>query len=211
MTNILDTNSIFIDFDGVIKESVEVKSEAFEKLFLPFGKEISKKVRNHHELNGGMSRFEKLPIYFSFAGLQVNQNLISDYSKKFSNLVITKVIDSNWVPGVKEFLKNNFEKINFFLITATPQKEIEEITKNLKIKRYFKSIIGSPTKKLNAIKDILYNYELNPNESLMIGDSENDYLAAVDNMVPFILRKTNLNKKLQNQINCQMIENFLYE
>ncbi len=211
MNKIFDTNNIFIDFDGVIKESVEVKSEAFEKLFLPFGEEVSKKVRNHHELNGGMSRFEKLPIYLSFAGIQVNQNLISEYSKNFSNLVVKKVIDSNWVPGVEKFLKNNFKKINFFLITATPQDEIEEITENLNIKDYFKNIIGSPTKKLNAIKDLLYNNKINPNESLMIGDSENDYLAAIDNMVPFILRKTNLNKKLQHKINSRMIENFLNE
>ena len=34
---------IFWDFDGVIKESVEVKSNAFEQLFSPFGKEVSKK------------------------------------------------------------------------------------------------------------------------------------------------------------------------
>ncbi|MBD75016.1 MAG: haloacid dehalogenase, partial [Rickettsiales bacterium] len=35
---------IFWDFDGVIKESVSVKSDAFEKLFQPFGIEIAKKV-----------------------------------------------------------------------------------------------------------------------------------------------------------------------
>ena len=36
---------IFFDFDGVIKESVEIKSDAFERLFLPFGDAIVKKVR----------------------------------------------------------------------------------------------------------------------------------------------------------------------
>ena len=33
---------IFWDFDGVIKDSVSVKSDAFVQLFLPFGKQISK-------------------------------------------------------------------------------------------------------------------------------------------------------------------------
>ena len=62
--NILSTKKyIFWDFDGVIKESVEVKSDAFENLFKSFGDEVAKKVRNHHEENGGVSRFDKLPLY----------------------------------------------------------------------------------------------------------------------------------------------------
>ena len=35
---------IFWDFDGVIKDSVEVKSAVFGQLFLPFGKIVAKKV-----------------------------------------------------------------------------------------------------------------------------------------------------------------------
>ena len=42
----------------------------------------------------------------------------------------------------------------------------------------------------------------------MIGDSSSDYEAALANQVEFILRKTVLNKKLQEQLNCQMIEDF---
>ena len=59
--------NIFFDFDGVIADSVNVKTEAFEKIYLPYGKEIAEKVINHHRENGGMSRFEKfdrtLPIH----------------------------------------------------------------------------------------------------------------------------------------------------
>ena len=54
---------IFWDFDGVIKDSVQIKSKAFGNLFAQFGNIISKRVIEHHESNGGMSRFEKIPIY----------------------------------------------------------------------------------------------------------------------------------------------------
>ena len=60
---ILEEKTVFLDFDGVIKDSVGGKSDAFEKLFLPFGTGISKKVRLHHEDNEGVSRFDKLPLY----------------------------------------------------------------------------------------------------------------------------------------------------
>ena len=54
---------IIFDFDGVIAESVQVKTDAFAALYAVNGKDIVKKVINHHEANGGMSRFEKIKHY----------------------------------------------------------------------------------------------------------------------------------------------------
>ena len=42
---------IFLDFDGVIKESNNVKTDAFKKMFESYGSEIANKVVNHHLLN----------------------------------------------------------------------------------------------------------------------------------------------------------------
>ena len=52
--------AIIFDFDGVIVESINVKKEAFEKLYQKYGDEIVYKVIAHHMANGGMSRFEKI-------------------------------------------------------------------------------------------------------------------------------------------------------
>lgn len=203
--------ALFLDFDGVIKDSVEVKSDAFEKLFLKFGTPIAKKIRLHHELNGGMSRFEKLPIYLVWAGLMSNDKTVANYSNKFSLIVKQNVIDSEWIAGVLEYLKDNYEKQLLFLVTATPEDEIKEITNKLKISQFFDEIIGSPTSKKEALKYLIKDYEFFPEESAMIGDSQTDYEAAKDNEVPFILRKTSLNIGLQSQLKCQMISNFINE
>jgi len=45
----------------------------------------------------------------------------------------------------------------------------------------------------------------------MVGDSLTDYEASYKNNVEFILRRTNLNKELQNELKCHMIETILYE
>ena len=58
---------IFWDFDGVIKESVNIKNEAFKKLFADQSKSIIKRISYHHLANGGMSRFEKIPIYIDWS------------------------------------------------------------------------------------------------------------------------------------------------
>jgi phosphoglycolate phosphatase-like HAD superfamily hydrolase len=204
-----EIQSVFIDFDGVIKDSVEAKSDVFEQIFLPFGNNIAKRVRSHHEANGGMSRFEKLPIYLKWANQEPLQGTVDEYADRFALLVRQKVIDSQWVDGVLDFLKNNYNKKHFFLVTATPQQEIEEILSSLKIRHFFKEIIGSPTTKKNAIKIILNKYLILSESSIMIGDSSSDYIAAKLNGVPFILRRTELNKELESTIDCLVIDNFL--
>jgi len=200
--------TIFWDFDGVIKDSIEVKSDAFEKLFLSFGSELAARVRTHHEANGGMSRFEKLPNYLDWAGQKVTAELIDEYAEKFSQLVKQKVVNSEWVPGILDYLKNNHYRQQFFLVTATPQKEMVEILTALEIDHFFKEVVGSPTKKSEAIERLLDSYKVNPEYSMMVGDSISDYNAAVENRVPFILRKTNINDELQKKLRCITIDNY---
>jgi len=203
--------NIFFDFDGVIKDSVKVKSDAFEQLFLPFGKDLAIKVRAHHEKNGGMSRFEKFPIYVDWSGQKRSQQLINKYLEAFSSLVVQKVIESEWVPGIMNYLKENIDKKEFFLVTATPQKEIEYIVEKLQIGGYFKQVIGSPVCKEIAIKDLLHKYSIIPQQAVMIGDSISDYTAAFSNNMPFILRRTILNEDLQMELDCTMISDFYDE
>jgi len=205
----INAKTIFWDFDGVIKDSVAVKSDAFEQLFLSFGEAIAVKVRKHHEANGGMSRYDKLPIYLEWVDQLVTIESINEYAIKFSQLVKQKVIDSEWVAGVLDYLNANKLHQKFFLVTATPQQEIEEILSVLKITHYFQEVIGSPTKKSEAIKQLLYRYMIAHEKSIMIGDAITDYDAATENGVSFILRKTSFNKNLQKKLNCQMIESFL--
>ena len=200
---------IFWDFDGVIKESVDVKSDAFEKLFLPFGTEIAKKARLHHENNGGMSRFDKLPIYLRWSGISPTHMNVEEYANRFSSLVKQKVIDSPWVPGIKDYLSSYQKKQIFFLVTSTPHDEINDISVDLKINGYFREIIGAPIKKGAAIKLLLNKYSIKIKQVLMVGDSYTDYEAARENNITFILRKTTLNSHLQTKLNCEMVDNIM--
>ena len=51
--------NIIFDFDGVILDSVNIKTEAFYKLFEQYGSKIANQVVDYHIINGGMSRFKK--------------------------------------------------------------------------------------------------------------------------------------------------------
>jgi phosphoglycolate phosphatase-like HAD superfamily hydrolase len=202
---------IFWDFDGVIKDSVKVKSEGYEQLFLSYGEDVVEKVRLHHKVHGGISRYEKIPLYLSWADESVNEDLIKNFCDKFSDLVQQAVVDSPWVPGVQEYLQANHTNQYFFLITATPQKEIEQILHALDITNCFREVHGAPVAKVKAMRDVLKRVDCLPEQALMVGDSETDLRAAGMNNVPFLLRCTQFNESLQQRSSYPMFDDLNYE
>ena len=139
--NLLKTAElIFFDFDGVIKESLTIKSNAFEELFLPFGEDIAARVKIHHNENSGVSRLKKIPLYLSWVEPNPTDCLINKFCAQFSQIVMRAVIDSPWVPGAQKFLLDYYKVKYFVLVTATPQHEIESILSLLNIDKCFRHI-----------------------------------------------------------------------
>jgi len=202
---------VFWDFDGVIKDSVEVKSMAFEKLFSDYGQNLVDKVREHHERNGGVSRFEKIPLYLSWSNEVVTSKKVQKFCNRFSLLVKQSVIDSPWVYGFLDFIKCYHKAKKHILVTATPIEEIEEILQELNIKHFFYKIYGAPNTKKDAIDETLKSLKIGSEHAIMLGDSESDYKAAKDNNVLFLLRGTELNKNLQSACKDWIFKDFINE
>lgn len=188
---------VFWDFDGVIKDSVDVKTKAYEALFLPYGVEVAARVRAHHEANGGMSRFDKIPLYLGWAGLPVSDDRARMFCAQFSEMVLQGVIDAPWVGGARDYLLQHCGRQYFILITATPQEEIEFIIDRLGIIHCFREIYGAPKGKSEVVADVLQRLKIDRDQALIIGDAETDLLAARTNAIPFLLRRTAINQNLQ--------------
>ncbi len=202
---------IFWDFDGVIKDSVGVKTLAYENLFLPFGRAVATRVRQHHESHGGVSRFDKIPLYLTWAGEVASPEQVEAFCAEFSTAVLRAVVDSPWVPGVQEYLQVHCHQQYFVLVTATPQEEIEQILSELGLAHCFREVYGAPTKKAHAIKSVLSRLGYATKYALMIGDAETDLQAAQENSVPFLLRRTSLNLPVQTTYSGLMFEDLNYE
>jgi HAD superfamily hydrolase (TIGR01549 family) len=206
-----ERKAIFWDFDGVIKESVAVKTKSYISVFRKYGSRITDRVRIHHEENGGQSRFEKIPLYLSWVYEKVDQELVERYCDEFASLVVDAVIESEWVPGAREYLQQNCGQQRFVMITATPQGEIEFILKALGIDLFFERVYGAPMSKSKAIKMVLDERFCSVDECLVIGDSESDLEAARVNGLDFLLRQTSLNKNLQVNHSGLICKDFLDE
>ena len=177
---------IIFDFDGTLVDSIDVKTNAFAEIYEPYGQLIVEKVIKYHIKNGGISRFDKFEYFHNkYLKKQIDSNQILALSDKFSNIVIDKVVDSPFFPGVLEFISNrsNFKK---FISTATPQVEIVKILKREKIFNFFDFVQGSPASKSEHIQQIMKKYKYNSKEIIYVGDTKSDYMAALKNEVLFV-------------------------
>ena len=194
--------AIIFDFDGVIAESVNVKTEAFASLYEPYGKDVVNKVEQHHLANGGVSRFEKFKSYHKeFLNIELNDQKLKELSNQFSELVVDKVIKAPYVPGAFEFIKVNHKKYSLYISSATPQDEIVQIAKQRKIFDYFKGVYGSPISKKEHVNKIIKSNKYKKYEVIFIGDSTSDRNAANENNIRFIARINNEKSPLKNEMN----------
>jgi HAD superfamily hydrolase (TIGR01549 family) len=200
---------VFWDFDGVIKDSVNVKTDAFVDIFKEYGTELTQKVKEHHIANGGMSRFEKIPLYASWAGKELSEEEINNYSTRFSEIAVQKVIDSNWVLGVEEVLRENPYGQMFILVSATPVDELLFILKKLDLYDCFVSVYGSPMSKKTAIEKSIIEYLVNTEECVMIGDAKADLEAANANGINFLLRLHDSNQRMTEVFKGFSVQNFI--
>lgn len=201
--------AIIFDFDGVIVDSVGLKSEAFSEIYSKYGSVIKNKVVRHHESNGGISRFEKFKYYHKkFLNKNITSNELEKISNQFSELVVKKVEKADYVEGVINFIQSTLSNKMMFISTATPTEEIKQILIKRNINFFFTKVYGSPEKKESHIKKIMKKYDFKSDELLFIGDSKNDLDASKKMNLDFILVKNEYNVTLQKNYIGKTIKNF---
>ena len=180
---------IILDFDGVLVESVDIKTEAFRVLFNEY--ENVDDIVQYHLQNNAISRFIKFKyIYENLLGKEYNKQTEEEVGKRFSEIVFQKIVDCPFVSGAEDFLKTFSNTHTLYLISATPQKELARIVEKRNIKSYFKKVWGIPpgTKK-GYISKSLEMEHANPAEAVYIGDMVDDYRVAQETGVHFIGRR----------------------
>ena len=185
----MNIKAIIFDFDGVLVESVDVKTRAFAKLFDKEGKDIVRKVTTYHLVNGGVSRVNKFKHYYGeFLRRPLSEKKLDELCDAFSGLVIDEVTNSPYVKGAKEFLDSGHSKIDLYVASGTPEEELREIVRCRGMDKYFKGVYGSPAQKGEIARRVLRQNSYNTNEVVFIGDSITDLQGARDSGVGFIGR-----------------------
>ena len=179
--------TILWDFDGVILDSMKIKGDGFVKLFSSYGVENTKLLESYHYSNGGISRFKKIRYFYNcILKVEVSEEKVLELSNEFANIISPRLFEKNaLILETVEFIKKNYKKYNFHIVSGAEHEELNLLCKNFELDRYFLSIDGSPTEKKLLVKNILEKRAYLKSETILIGDSINDYNAAMDNEITF--------------------------
>jgi phosphoglycolate phosphatase-like HAD superfamily hydrolase len=188
----VNLSAIVFDFDGVLVESNDVKTRAFELLYAEFGPDIRAQVVEYHLKNAGISRYRKFQHYQEqFLGRAYTESDGERLSKQFSRLVVDAIVEAPYVPGASEFLAEYSGKLSLFVASGTPDDELHEIVARRNMKRFFVSVNGSPPTKSSILRDIMDAHGLRRDQMLMVGDAMADLEGARSTGIPFLGRSIN--------------------
>ncbi len=181
--------AILFDFDGVLVESAEIKIAAFRALYAEHGAQVVDRVIAHHTAHGGISRRQKIRLYHrEFLGIALAPEALDGLCGRFSGLVEDAVVNAPAVRGAAALLAAASGRAKLFVVSGTPQAELERIAARRGIAGYFAEIHGSPPEKAPIIHDILARHDLAADHVVFVGDSMTDYVAAADTGIAFVGR-----------------------
>ncbi len=190
--------TIIFDLDGVIIESAEIKTRAFELLFADYPDKLAEMI-DYHKKNAGISRYIKIRYFYEkILGQEISAQKEEVLGQEFSRIVKDKVLNAPYTPGAIQFLHRNKGRYPLFIASGTPQEELQDIISHRKIDQYFREIHGSPRQKHEIIDDILDRYGFTREEVVFVGDAESDRLAAEKADVFFIARINSENHELRD-------------
>lgn len=180
-------DAIIFDFDGVLVDSVDIKTEAFAELYRPHGEEVARQVAAYQRAHGGMTRHAKIRHFgTTLLGRTPTDAEVDALAARMGALVEEKVIACPMIAGARDFLARHHARVRLFVASATPEPELRRIVEGRGLGAYFQGVHGSPAPKVRVVAAIVRGAALDPSRTVMVGDAEEDRGAAEASGVPFI-------------------------
>ena len=195
--------TIIFDFDGVLVESTNIKTDAFRKLFSKWTDHVDEIV-DYHKDNMGLSRYVKFEhFYNNILNKPYSEEIGLELSRRFSEIVVEEIERAPFVKGAEEFLSSKGGDYTFFIASGTPNDELSDIVRHKGLSKYFKGVYGTPATKTEITERVLKEHSLKRAEVIFIGDTRSDKVAADNTGLRFVLRITPDNGEIESKYKVQ--------
>ena len=172
-------DAVFLDFDGVLVESPAIKAAAFRSLYAEYGSRVEDEAAAFQKANEGISRLIKIRhCHRAFLGITLGDAELAALGERYTAIVEEKVVACDWVPGAAGFLDATDGALALFVVSGTPEDELQRIVARRGMTDTFVEVRGSPPGKEAIVCELLERHRLAPRKSLFIGDSLADWRAA---------------------------------
>lgn len=180
--------AVAFDFDGVLVDSVGVKTEAFLALYPQESTDFRAEVVRHHLGHGGVSRLKKIRHYERLRdGREPHSDRVEQLAQRFARAVKDRVIGAPEMPGASRLLARLDGRFPLFVCSGTPEDELQEIVRARGWAGHFDAVMGSPTAKSTMLVSIATRLGCRTDEILLIGDAATDRDAALETGARFLL------------------------
>lgn len=170
---------LVFDCDGVILDSVPVKTRAFARVAEPFGEEARDRLLMYHKVHGGVSRYKKFEwLYEHVLGKAITPEESRRLGDLFAEYVLDELQHCALIPGAQDVLAYWRGRLPMFVCSGTPQEELQSVLQLRGLDGYFDAIYGSPPAKAELLAHIVRTEKLDPADVLMVGDAPTDRDAA---------------------------------
>jgi phosphoglycolate phosphatase-like HAD superfamily hydrolase len=180
-------DAILFDFDGVIIDSMHIRDLGYREIVKGFPSDIVDQFIQYHRINSGLSRYVKFRYFYeNLLGEQISEEKVYQLAEQFSVIMKSKLTDPSMIiDETLSFVNRYHEKIPAHIVSGSDQNELRYICQRINIEHYFMTIEGSPTSKIDLVSGIISHYKYSAGNTILIGDSINDYDAAKENKVIF--------------------------
>lgn len=201
-----DCDVLFFDFDGVIIDSLPVREKGFREILRDYAKDHVDQLIAYHDHNGGLSRFVKIRYFYEkILGESIQDERVQQLAQEFSDIMRRELTNKDYlIAETVAFIKQNASK-PLYIVSGSEQNELRFLCEQLGVEQYFQGIYGSPTPKIDLVRTILEENAYTPERCILIGDSINDYDAAIQNKLIFYGYN---NCSLKNTAQANYIEAF---
>ena len=170
---------LVFDCDGVLLDSVPVKTRAFARLAEPFGPEARDRFVMYHSVHGGVSRYKKFAWFFrEVLGREISQEESEEWGQRFAAYALDEVRRCPLIPGALETLERWHGVLPLYVCSGAPQEELSLVLRERGLEHYFAAIHGSPPGKASLLAQVVHEASVMPEATLMVGDAVTDRNAA---------------------------------
>lgn len=173
---------ICFDCDGVLLDSVGIKTDAFASLFREHGPEAEAFMVDYHLAHGGVSRYEKFRhFYRQWLKRDITEAEMAELDRRFTGACLSALLTTPMIAGAREFLEANSARQGgypLYVASGAPHQELTHILAHMDLTRHFRAIYGSPPAKAHLLARVVDESGAAPSKVLMVGDSSTDLLAA---------------------------------
>lgn len=190
--------TILWDFDGVIVDSMSVRDDAFRNALECYPNEQVEELISYHRQNGGLSRYHKFGYFFENIRKEpLTDEALHGFTSAFSEFCLQRLMEKSClIQETVNFIQQHHKSQAFHIVSGSDQEELRVICRGLGIRGFFGDVLGSPTPKNQLVKDLLARLNIPKETTALVGDSENDYEAAMVNGIQFFgYRNQSLSEK----------------